>query len=177
MRQTTSRLVLRPPAAGDLDQLFRIYSDPAVHRFSPRGPLTQPAQAETLLAAWMDHWQRKAYGMWAISACDAPGQLIGFGGVASYRYLDEERENLGYRFAEAAWGRGYATELARFALEFALGELALPEVFALVRPAHAASIRVLEKAGMARIGELDDVPGQPASHVYRKPGRGPGVPA
>lgn len=170
MSETTSRLVLRAPAASDLERLFGIYSDPAVHRFSPKGPLTQRVQAENLLESWLDHWRRKGYGMWAIAAQEAPAHLLGFGGVASYRYLEEERENLGYRFAETAWGRGYATELAEFALAFAFDQLALPEVFALVRPAHAASIRVLEKAGMARIGTLDDVPRQPPSLVYRKPG-------
>lgn len=168
MSTSTQRLILRAPAASDVDRLFDIYSDPAVHRFSPKGPLKQLADAETLLDGWLAHWKRKGYGTWAISTADAPDQLIGFGGVSLYRYLDVERENLGYRFAEEAWGKGYATELAGYALRFAAEELSLPEIFALVRPAHTASIRVLEKAGMERIGTLDDVPQQPASLVYRK---------
>ena len=36
--------------------------------------------------------------------------------------------------------------------DHALGPLALPEVLALVRPANAASINVLEKIGMERLG-------------------------
>lgn len=168
MIKRSQRLILTPPAAADLERLFAIYSDPAVHRFSPKGPLKQLADAATLLDGWLAHCERKGYGTWAISTAEAPGQLIGFGGVSLYRYLDVERENLGYRFAEAAWGKGYATELAEFALRFAAEELGLPEIFALVRPAHTASIRVLEKAGMERIGTLDDVPQQPASLVYRK---------
>jgi RimJ/RimL family protein N-acetyltransferase len=43
----------------------------------------------------------------------------------------------------------------------------VPEIYAVVRPLHYASIRVLEKVGMQRIGTLDDVPGQAASLVYR----------
>jgi hypothetical protein len=43
----------------------------------------------------------------------------------------------------------------------------LASLFAIVRPSHAASIKVLEKVGMQRMGSLDDVPGQAPSWVYR----------
>lgn len=58
-------------------------------------------------------------------------------------------------------------ELSRAALDFGFAELAVPEIFAIVRPNHAASIKVLEKVGMQRMGSLDDVPGQARSWVYR----------
>jgi RimJ/RimL family protein N-acetyltransferase len=37
-------------------------------------------------------------------------------------------------------------------LDYALGPLALSKLLALVRPANAASINVLEKIGMERVG-------------------------
>lgn len=79
----------------------------------------------------------------------------------------ERRINLGYRFAVEAWGQGYATELARDALALAFENPNVPQVFGLVRPDHAASIRVLEKVGMQHFGLLDDVPGQAPSLVLR----------
>lgn len=91
----------------------------------------------------------------------------GFGGIAHHHYLAEQRVNLGYRFAVEAWGKGYATQLGQDALQHAFVQLGLPEVFALVRPDHAASIRVLEKIGMQLFAQLDDVPGQAPSLVYR----------
>ena len=66
--------------------------------------------------------------------------------------MRERRINLGYRLAVEAWGQGYATELGRDALALAFDTRSLPEVFGLVRPDHAASIRVLEKLGMQRFG-------------------------
>ena len=66
-----------------------------------------------------------------------------------------------------AWGQGYATEVGCDALVLAFETLGLPEVFGLVRPDHAASIRVLEKLGMQPFGVLDDVPGQAPSLVLR----------
>ena len=43
------------------------------------------------------------------------------------------------------WGRGYATEAALAVRDYALGELALPELIALVQPGNAASIHVVQR--------------------------------
>lgn len=167
MTRTTERLILRPPTTADLPRLFAIYGDPATNQFNPAGPLTGLHQAQTLLHGWLTHWRDHGYGQWAIASREEPDQVIGFGGIAQYNYLTEPRLNLGYRFATDAWGKGFATELGRAALEFAFAELDAEQVFALVRPNHQASIGVLEKLGMQRIELLDDVPGQAQSLVYR----------
>ena len=49
-------------------------------------------------------------------------------------------------------GRGYATEAGEASLAFAFDEIRLAEVVAVADLANAASIRVLEKLGMARTG-------------------------
>ncbi|MHC8319829.1 GNAT family N-acetyltransferase [Pseudomonas sp. GB2N2] len=167
MQRTTSRLLLKPPRAEDLASLFAIYGDPATNQFNPAGPLTAIEQAEALLRDWLRHWQVHGFGWWALSTLTAPNDVIGFGGIALHKYGDVERLNVGYRFAVSAWGQGYATELGRAALEYGFDELNMPQVFALVRPAHVASIRVLEKIGLQRFSELDDVPGQAPSVVYK----------
>jgi [ribosomal protein S5]-alanine N-acetyltransferase len=79
------------------------------------------------------------------------GDLIGDAGVGLIDGIGPEFE-LGYSLGTRWWGRGYATEAARAVREYVLGELALPEVFALVRPDNAASINVVEKIGMERVG-------------------------
>jgi RimJ/RimL family protein N-acetyltransferase len=75
--------------------------------------------------------------------------------------------NLGYRFDKNYWGKGYATELSRYAIEFGLYELNKKEIFAIVRPTHIVSIKVLEKCNMKLFGELDDVPNEAHSLVYK----------
>lgn len=167
MHRKTSRLILRRPDVEDLNSLFAIYGDPATHLFNPAGPLTAINQAESLLEDWLKHWREKGYGQWTISTLDAPTTVIGFGGLDARNYLDVERLNLGYRFAVAAWGKGYATELGRSALAFGFTELMVPQIHAVVRPAHSASIAVLEKIGMQQVGNLDDVPGHAPSLVFR----------
>lgn len=163
----TARLVLRPPVIDDFHRFLEIHADPAANRFNPAGPLADREQARQRLDAWIRHWDEHGYGQWAVAAIEAPGHVIGFGGIALRDYLGVQRANLGYRFDAAAWGRGHATELGRAALDAAFHAWRLPEVFGLVRPAHAVSIRVLEKIGMRRIATLDDVPGAAPSLVYQ----------
>jgi len=166
MQRTTPRLLLRPPRPEDLASMFAIYSDPQTNLFNPNGPMKEIKQAQAFLHGWTRHWQEQGYGWWTIATREAPDEIIGFGGVALMNYLDIERVNLGYRFGVSAWGKGYATELGRAALDYAFNELKLPKVYGLVRPTHEVSIRVLEKIGLQRIDVLDDVPGQAPSLVY-----------
>lgn len=167
MLASPARLTYRQPLPSDLQPLFAIFGDPRTHLFNPAGPLTCLADAQRLLDGWLEQWASQGYGWWAIARHAAPEHIIGFGGIAPLNYLTQRRINLGYRFAEQAWGQGYATEVGRDALKLAFETLALPEVFGLVRPDHAASIRVLEELGMQPFGLLDDVPGKPPSRVFR----------
>lgn len=162
-----SRLIYRKPHADDLPRLFAIFGDPRTNLFNPAGPLTDLAEARYLLERWLQQWSSAGYGWWAIAERETPAHIIGFGGIGTLNYLSTPRVNLGYRFAVEAWGQGYATEVGRAALALAFDQLRLPEVFGLVRPDHAASIRVLQKIGMQPFGQLDDVPGQAPSLVLR----------
>jgi RimJ/RimL family protein N-acetyltransferase len=53
------------------------------------------------------------------------------------------------------------------AIAYAFNTLKADELFAIVRPAHQVSIRVLEKCGMQLFGTLDDVAGEAESLVYK----------
>lgn len=166
MPMSSARLICRAPDPDDLARLFAIYSDPQTQLFNPSGPMTYEAQAAAMLKGWIEHWQTHEFGWWAIAHKEAPEHIIGFGGIGFHDFLGVQRVNLGYRFAVEAWGQGFATEMGRSALDFGFSSLKLEEVYGYVRPTHAASIRVLEKIGMHRCGELDDVPGQAPSLMF-----------
>lgn len=162
----TERLALRPLTLADAPRFFEIFGDPRTNVHNPVGPCTDLRAATSMLAARAGHWARHGFGQWAIALRERPDALIGFGGVAWRDYDGTDRLNLGYRFAADAWGRGYATELGTAALHYAFADLGQPAVHAIVRPTNLASVRVLEKLGMRRDGDLDDVPGQARSLVY-----------
>lgn len=63
--------------------------------------------------------------------------------------------NLYYRFTPSAWGQGYATELARTAVALAQTHFPHWPVIARTRAGNIASMRVAERAGLARRPDLD----------------------
>ena len=162
----TKRLLLRPVRAEDEADLFRIYGDPATNTFNPAGPLRDRDEAHRLLSNWLQGWQDDGFGRWAIARQTHPGHLIGFGGLSVHILHHSRMNNLGYRFETAAWGQGYATEFARFMVEYGFTELALNTIEARVRDHHLASVHVLEKAGLRYVTTIQDVAEAPPSRLY-----------
>ena len=79
------------------------------------------------------------------------------GGIGLVQGSDSQRASVevGYWLGEAYWGRGIATSALIGATTYAFKSLKeANRVFAYVDDAHAASIRVLEKAGFRREGRL-----------------------
>ncbi|QGX90901.1 N-acetyltransferase [Tatumella sp. TA1] len=166
MRLTTSRLLLRPVSALDADSLFRIYGDPATNTFNPAGPYPNIDHARDVLARWLKHWEDYGFGDWAISLKDNPERIIGFGGISIRTYADIPMNNLGYRFSTESWGKGLATELANYAVNYGFNELKLPEISATVRANHKVSQKVLINAGLRYIRDIQDVKDAPASMLF-----------
>ena len=134
--------------------------------FNPKGAMNFET-AEKAFSKMIEHWEENGFGTWSIKEKENPPFIIGFGGVSNRFYGDELKLNVGYRFDKKYWGKGYATELAQSAIEFGLNELNKNELFAIVRPMHLASIKVIEKCKMKLFGELNDVPNEAYSLIYK----------
>jgi [ribosomal protein S5]-alanine N-acetyltransferase len=167
MKVDSPRLHLRQPLMSDTDIYFEIFGSPDTNLFNPFGPIPNFAKAKEIVEKIIEHWKKYRFGVWAISTHDNPNEIIGFGGISYYLYGNQERLNLGYRFAKSAWGKGFATELSIFAIEYGFNTLLLHEIFALVRPLHKASIKVLTKSGLILFDKLNDVPNKEDSLVYK----------
>ncbi|MEP6503536.1 MAG: GNAT family N-acetyltransferase [Betaproteobacteria bacterium] len=163
----TTRLLLRRPEPGDAAAYFAIFGDPATNRFNAAPPLEDLAAARDALAQRLAHWEIAGHGLWAIAAREHPGDLIGFGGLSTRHFDDVARTNLGFRFAPSAWGRGLASELACFSVNVGWHLLQLDEIWAVVHEDHAASRRVLEKAGMAAVARVLGEDGRTHDLRYR----------
>ena len=59
---------------------------------------------------------------------------------------------IGWTLSRTVWGRGYATEAARAALEWAAGQPALESIISITLPGNLRSRRVMEKLGLAYQG-------------------------
>src|SRR5436309_12479199 len=106
----TQRLVLRPVAEADFEDLCGLYGDPDVMRYLAQGhPLTREQTRE-----WLDrmlaHWQEKGFGMWAVFDRDGV-EFVGRCGLATTHNLGAPE--LAYKFHRHTWGHGLATEACR----------------------------------------------------------------
>ena len=140
----TARLRLRMFRERDLEAYARICADPEVMRYLGEGkPLTRD-DAWRQMAWILGHWQLRGYGLWAVEE-RATGRLIGrIGHINPEGWPGFE---LGWMLDRGSWGKGYATEGARRALDYAFGELGRQHVISLIRPGNVPSIRVAERLG------------------------------
>ena len=139
----TERLRLRMFQASDLDSLAALFADPDVMRYVGNGEPVDRPEAEKALASIVAHWEREGFGRWAIEEKET-GEFVGYGGLRSLFGTPE----VVYHFAKRHWGKGFATEMARAALQFGFSEKGFTRIVAIAKPGNDASIHVMKKLGM-----------------------------
>ncbi|WGY02109.1 GNAT family protein [Nocardioides sp. QY071] len=148
----TERLILRPVAEADADELFALHSDAFVLRYWDSPPWTDPGRAVAFVERSR---QLAADGTGARLALERreDGAFLGWCSVSGWNPAYRSAV-LGYCLTEAAWGRGYATEAVREVLAWAFATWDLNRVQAETDTRNLASARVLEKVGFVREGTL-----------------------
>jgi RimJ/RimL family protein N-acetyltransferase len=159
----TDRLILRPFTEDDADHLFALDSDAAVMRYIGSHRLADSeAYRQHIRTTLLGYYAKyEGYGYWAVIE-KASGAFLGWFHLRpalDYRYAAEAGYrpgdvDLGYRFRQSAWGKGYATEGARALVHKAFAELDAVCVVASAQVSNVASTRVLEKAGLKRVAEF-----------------------
>ncbi|HEY7722981.1 MAG TPA: GNAT family N-acetyltransferase [Pedococcus sp.] len=163
---TTDRLVLRRPRRGDLDFVLALHADPRLYTHAPHARRDDAANA-AFAEAVDRHWDDLGFGYWLVED-RSTGERVGMAGVRRV----EDHLNLYYRFVLEAHGHGYAREVAREAVVLATEWLPDLPVRAVVRPDHAASLRVADAAGLFRAGTVrhpDDRPDEAPSVLLEAP--------
>jgi ribosomal-protein-alanine N-acetyltransferase len=138
-----------------------LFADPAVAVTLWPGALGGPRsdrQSAELLARDIAHWHERSFGPWVFFETDT-GVFVGRGGLRVAHVAGRECVELLYAVRSDAWGRGYATEMARLAVGQAR-HLGLADVVGFTTTTNRASRRVLENAGI-RFEALIDRAGLP----------------
>jgi RimJ/RimL family protein N-acetyltransferase len=141
----TDRLTLRGYRATDVDALFAMADgDDVVAPFMTYNVAPLHEACWRSVALWIGHWALRGFGMWAVEE-RASGAFIGRIGL--WEPEGWPGTEVGWMLGRAWWGRGYATEAARAAMDWGFEHLPVDELVSLIQPDNAASIAVAEKLG------------------------------
>jgi ribosomal-protein-alanine N-acetyltransferase len=157
----TPRLYFRPLEASDVDGMFVLDSDPAVHRYlGGIGGyiLTEPNQSADIIAMIQEQYRTAGIGRWAVLR-RGTDDFVGWAGLKLVRTVINGRQNfydLGYRLRPEYWRQGLGYEAAQAWLDYGFGIMQLPEICAYADVANLASCRILEKIGLRRGNEFDE---------------------
>ena len=121
-------------------------------RYWDSAPWRDETQADRFLARCRALSDNEAGARVAVERRDT-GRFIGWIGLQHWDH-DNRSANLGYVFAEYAWGQGYATEAGRALLEWGFDVMDLNRVSAQTDTRNEASARVLTKLGFTLEGIL-----------------------
>ncbi len=154
MHLETNRLIMRPFEESDAESLFLLDSNPDVMKYVGKVVFTEVEQSRNMIAYIQKQYRENGVGRLAVIEKNT-NVLIGWSGL---KYLTEEINGiknvyeLGYRFLPEYWGKGYATETAIAALDYAFNEINTDIVYALADIENAGSNNVLRKLGFEEQG-------------------------
>jgi len=162
----TARLVLRRWRPEDREPYAALSADAQVMEHYPS--VLSRAQADARVDEIEAEFARVGFGRWAVGI-SGESDFAGSIGLSQVTFKSDFTPSveIGWRLARRFWGRGYATEGARAAMEDGFGRLGLREIVAFTVPANTRSLRVLEKLGMIYSCEFDH-PGVTEGHPLRR---------
>jgi len=151
----TKRLILKPIASTDLDNLFALRSDPVVMKYIGDGSVQTKEQVENFIQCGSGYFEK--YGLDFFSVFEKEtGDFVGQAGLFHVGFdVNQPDIELAYRLHTKYWNRGYATECAKALIDYGFNQLSLSKIIAAVRPKNERSRRVMEKAGMSYTGIVD----------------------
>lgn len=148
----TDRLILRAFREADIEPFFELSQDADVMRYVGDRRVPTLQEAWRAVAGWLGHWELRGYGQWAIEERSS-GRFIGRAGIINP--AEWPGPEVGYVLGKDWWGRGFATEAARAAMDWGFEEVGFDDLISLIDPANAPSIAVAGRLGETLRSETD----------------------
>ncbi|MDR2235516.1 MAG: GNAT family N-acetyltransferase [Chryseobacterium sp.] len=147
----TERLLLRELTPDDAPEFFKLNENPDVIRYTGDLPFADVNEALAFLQNYRDY-DRNGYGRWAVM--DKAGhEFLGWCGLKYHE--DTHETDIGFRFFEEHWNKGYASESAAACLQYGFETLHLQKIIGRAMAENIASVKVLQKLGMTFDREFD----------------------
>jgi ribosomal-protein-alanine N-acetyltransferase len=158
MHLRTSRLDLEPITLSLVEAVIAGRRDVAEQLVDADLPETWPNRAlverafcASLEAIQADPW-RRLWGDRLMIRRDARGKRRVVGSVVFHGHPDDGIAEIAYGVEDGSQGEGLATEATTASVAWALAEPGIVAVQATTVPWHVASLRVITKLGMERVG-------------------------
>ncbi|WP_313253202.1 GNAT family N-acetyltransferase [Stenotrophomonas acidaminiphila] len=142
LRLETERLLLRPPCAEDFDAFAAFCADPLPMQHL--GGVQAPSVAWRSLATMAGSWHLLGYSMFSVIEKDS-GRWVGRAGP--WQPHGWPGPEVGWSIVPDRWGRGYAPEAARAAIDWAFDVLGWDQVIHTIAPDNRNSQAVARKLG------------------------------
>lgn len=148
----TERCLIRETTPEDVDDFFRIYSDPGITKYM-EGLYPEPEQEKQYIREYIEKvYTFYEFGVWTVVERKS-GAVIGRAGFALREgYNDPE---LGFIIGVPWQHKGYAEEVCRAVLEYGWNVLGFEQVQVLVEPGNEISLRLCAKLGFREKGKIE----------------------
>ncbi|REG98498.1 GNAT family N-acetyltransferase [Flavobacterium aquicola] len=153
----TERLILRELLLSDDEGMFELDSDPEVHRFVGRKPVKHIDESRLMIENIRQQYAENGIGRWAVILKET-NEFIGWSGIKLIKEPINNHQNfyeIGYRFIQKHWGKGYATEAGLAFVAFAFKELKAANIYAYADAGNKDSRNILEKLGMQYVNSFE----------------------
>jgi ribosomal-protein-alanine N-acetyltransferase len=149
----TPRCILRYPNRTDSVRLLSAFGSKDFPSYVPLGRIGSIEQVIDWIEGSHKRWNTgQGYTWTAERKCD---RLV-VGQVSLVQLGKSSTWSLAFWTHPDCWGQGYATEIARSAVECAFRELLATKVWAAAAKRNKGSLRVLQKLGLKCLGENNE---------------------
>lgn len=137
----------------DANLLYELDQDPDVMRYINGGKISSMEEVLNVYIPRMESYTNidKGWGLWKVRELESDS-FIGWVLVRPMKFFDDNVEldnlELGWRFKQSSWGKGYATESASAIKEALITEGSITTLSALAFAENLASIKIMKKLGM-----------------------------
>jgi len=145
----TPRLILRELTPKDAQNFYELNLNPNVVKYTGDAAFQSISEADEFLRNYSEY-EKTGYGRWAVIDKES-SKFLGWCGLK----LEGRETDIGFRFFEEYWNKGYATESAGACLEYGFDKLRLNEIIGRAMKENTASVKVLEKLGLKYVGEME----------------------
>lgn len=140
----TERLILRELNTDDAENFYKLNLNPNVIKYTGNSAFKDINEAREFLENYHDY-KLNGFGRWAVID-KSNNEFLGWCGLKYDKNLDET--DIGFRFFEEYWNKGFATESAKACIDYGFENLNLKTIIGRAMSENTASIKVLEKIGL-----------------------------